>query len=158
MRYTASIAATRNEGAADQEFQTGVVIINGAQNKEDAERAADERCQANFPSNKGWVKHRFVVLQIPDEQPTVGKKVSKPVPRELVVCPVFGCLSPALRIVTSSDDAKVWIDTEAKQFGVLVSLTTISPGSYTLYVSEAYDANDVLAYLNSYNDPAPDLA
>ena len=157
MRYAATLSALTKVKGKDA-FQAKLIIMTGPSDDAQAEEWAMDRCRETFSTTSGWSNHNVIILRIPDEQPTGGKKVSKPVPRELVVCPVFGCLSPALRIVTSSDDAKSWIDTEAKQFGVLVSLTTMSPGSYTLYVSEAYDANDVLAYLNSYNDPAPDLA
>ena len=52
-----------------------------------------------------------------------------------------------------TDDARQWIETEAPEFGNLTMPGTVRgvDSEYMLSISQSYDRDEVIAYLNSYN-------
>jgi len=75
--------------------------------------------------------------------------IKKPVPKELVIKDLG-----VLFITAKSDDARQWIETEAPEYGNLTLPGTVRgvESEYMLAISQAYDRDEVIAYLNSYND------
>lgn len=154
MRYAAALSALQMVGRYER-FRADVFIMNDIRDLAHAEEVAMARCKEIFLKETGCGLHKVIVTLIPDEQPAVVTKASKPVPRELIISTLGS--DTVVSIVASSPDAKEWIETEAECFGNLYPILD-DKGKYTLIISKAYDPKQVCAYLNSYNDPAPDLA
>lgn len=81
------------------------------------------------------------------------EKPKKPTPKELVVKwpGNNSILRQWMEITVATDDAKEWIETEAKQFGRLTPPDEYRR-HYTYHVGDEYDPSEVYVYLNSYND------
>lgn len=60
-------------------------------------------------------------------------------------------LSYLLWITVHSNDANEWIETEAPKFGTFHKATVEK--HHTLWIADGYDANEVEAYLLSYQQP-----
>jgi hypothetical protein len=83
-------------------------------------------------------------------------EMDRPQPKELVVTllPLFSPSStPARKITTASEDARYWIEREAPAFGKLYPPTEDCP-YFILYIADTYNAAEVAAYLQSYNESA----
>lgn len=73
----------------------------------------------------------------------------KPTPKELVIVRIGE--TALLKVTPGSDDAKQWIESECPTYGNFQ--TPYGGGKdYTLIVADNYDVQEVIDYLNSYND------
>lgn len=73
----------------------------------------------------------------------------KPTPKELVIRRMPNM--QILYITTGTDDATEWIESECPTYGIFQ--TPYGGGKdYTLIVANNYDVQEVIDYLNSYND------
>lgn len=71
---------------------------------------------------------------------------SRPIPRELTVTrPSHAAM---LYITVTSHDAAQWLEQEAPQFGNFYKPTFET--HYTLFVSDAYDTDEVAKHLRTY--------
>ena len=150
MRHAAVVSAMA-EIKGSSAFCADLLIIHDALNDDHAREVAMVRCEETFPPAYGWEKHNVIVLLIPDVQPAAPTKAPKPTPKELIIW--ANGVDSVLHLVASSNEALMWIKTEAGQFGYLTPYAN-ETNKYTLVISKAYDPKQVLAYLNSYNDPA----
>jgi hypothetical protein len=80
--------------------------------------------------------------------------MDRPQPKELVVIllPLFSSSStPMLKITAASEDARHWIEREAPAFGALYPPID-SLRYFMLFVVDTYNAAEVAAYLQPYNE------
>ncbi len=77
----------------------------------------------------------------------------KPTPSaEIVITKTIGGTERSMNIVCTSDDARLWLESNAPTYGQLIPPVQSKHNAYRLIVSPAYNVDDVKRYILKAGD------